>query len=634
MSGIGGIFNLDGTPVDQGKTEHLAEALKQRGPDGIRTWENGPLVLVHSHFWTTPEEVGEEQPLTVGNFTLVADARIDNRDDLIPLLNAYLSKEIPSDAEIILAAYQKWGEEAPRHLIGDFAFAIWDEEGQKLFCARDPVGVRLLQYAQIGTSFVFGSSVGAVIAALDNLPDINLPFIADLIAGRWDRWVQETGYQEIFRLPPAYFLAVHSGGMVMQRYWTFGADQRYHFDTDEEYIACFRELFQEAVRARMRAVGPVALSVSGGLDSSSIACVVNDLIERKEIEPGARMYSHVYDRTPRADERDYFEAVVSVCPYLPFTLIPSDDIWGLQEFGDENDFPLHEPEYQDLRNHFLTLARQVRNDGCRVCLFGDGGDQILMSEVYYFIFYLGDLPLRHLISELPYFSPLRKPHQILLPNQRILCYANTVPRIFKKVIVYLENHASKKSLPNYLASWIRDLYLPPDFLPPSYLKSRNALGIYDNITCGFNSALQVASEGYGAYTETELRYPFFDRRLIEFMVALPPHICFRKGHSRYILRQSMREILPKYIRLRKSKATIQELSERGLQGKEKDKIKAFISDSRLVRWNLVDEECILEAWKSYWSGVCFSSHHLILSLCAEAWFRHQEKIREKYQGKE
>jgi len=631
MSGIGGIFNLDGTPVDQGKTEHIAEALKQRGPDGIRTWENGPLVLVHSHFWTTPEEVGEEQPLTVGNLTLVADARIDNRDELIPLLNAYLSKEIPSDAEIILAAYQKWGEEAPRHLIGDFAFAIWDEEGQKLFCARDPVGVRLLQYAQIGTSFVFGSSVGAVIAALDNLPDINIPFIADLLADRWERWVHETGYQEIFRLPPAYSLTVRSEGMAMQRYWTFGADRRYHFDTDEEYIACFRELFREAVRCRMRAVGPVALSVSGGLDSSSIACVVNDLIERKEIEPGARMYSRVFHHTPCADEREFFDLVSARCPHLPYTLIPSDEMWAHQDSEDGTSYPLDEPDTDAFRSYFLKFQRQIAMDGRRVCISGNGGDFVLNTNAYYYFFLLPDLGPKRLFSELLKFPPFRKPHSLNLPSRRILSRMRFFLPGLKRILLAQENRSIKKYVPGFLIQSSGDPLPPRDFLPPPNLGSRSALWIYDSVTDGYHSAIQVGLSSISAFSNSEWRHPYYDRRIIDFMLSLPPRLCFRQGYSRYVLRRAMAGYLPDRIRWRRSKAHLGQLQMQGLKEKEQLKILALLTDSRTVKLGLVDGEGLSKAFHSYWEDDSsldeWSNHVTFLDsyLFAEQWLRYNEK---------
>ncbi len=637
MSGIGGIFNLDGSPVDKEKIQRISDSLTKRGPDGLRIWESGPLALVHSHFWTTPEEVGEEQPITRGNLTLAADARIDNRGELIPLLAKHLSKEVPSDAEIILAAYQKWKEDAPRHLIGDFAFAIWDDEEERLFCARDPVGVRLFQYAQIGTSFVFGSSVGAVIAALEVIPEINIPFIADLLANRWERWVHETGYQEIFRLPPAYSLTVSSEGMAMQRYWTFGADQRYHFDTDEEYIACFRELFQEAVRCRMRAVGPVALSVSGGLDSSSIACVVNDLIEKKEIEPGARMYSRVFHYTPCADEREFFDLVAARCPHLPYTLVPSDEMWAHQDSEDETSFPLDDPDTDAFRSYFLKFQRQIGMGGCRVCISGNGGDFVLNTNAYYYFFLLPDLGPKRLFSELLKFPPFRKPHALNLPSRRILLMMRFFLPGIRRILLAQENRSTKKNMPPFLIQSSGDSPPPPDFLPPPDLNSRSALWIYDSVTDGYHSALQAGFDRKTAYSNSEWRHPYYDRRIIDFMLSLPPHLCYKEGYSRYILRRAMVGCLPERIRWRRSKAHLGQLQVQGLKEKEREKILPLLTDSRMVKLDLVDGACLSKTFHSYWEDDSSSDEwsnlvtFLDSYLFVEQWLRYNEKNKEEFQ---
>ena len=122
MSGIAGIFNLDGSAVNQGQLSRMADSIKGRGPDGIKIRIEGSIGLVHSHFWTTPEDMGEEQPIsdTGGRYWIVADARVDNRGELLPLLRRYLTKGEPTDAEIILAAFQHWGDDCAQHIIGDF----------------------------------------------------------------------------------------------------------------------------------------------------------------------------------------------------------------------------------------------------------------------------------------------------------------------------------------------------------------------------------------------------------------------------------------------------------------------------------------------------------------------------------
>src|SRR5262245_5040761 len=149
MSAIVGIYHLDGRPVARTDLERMVTILAHRGPDGAGMWYEGAIGLGHRMLWTTPESLGEKPPLVSrsGDFVLSADARIDNRDELIGSLDfvAYGPREV-TDSELILAAHEKWGEHCPKRLVGDFAFSIWDRPRQKLFCARDPVGVKPFYY--------------------------------------------------------------------------------------------------------------------------------------------------------------------------------------------------------------------------------------------------------------------------------------------------------------------------------------------------------------------------------------------------------------------------------------------------------------------------------------------------------
>src|SRR3990167_8666785 len=128
MSGIAGIFHLDGRPADPALLHRMTEAMAHRGPDGAGHWSDGPVALGHRMLWTTPEALQEKQPLTdeLGDLCLTLDGRVDNREELRQALEAGgLHLRTDTDAELVLRAYERWGEECPAHLIGDFAFALW-----------------------------------------------------------------------------------------------------------------------------------------------------------------------------------------------------------------------------------------------------------------------------------------------------------------------------------------------------------------------------------------------------------------------------------------------------------------------------------------------------------------------------
>src|SRR5918998_450263 len=183
MSGIVGIFYLDGRPLDPGLLRRMSESIAHRGPDGAGAWgEERGIGLGHQLFHTTPESLGEMQPLTDrgGNVVLTADARIDNRDELFATLDLDdRPRGEVGDGELILAAYKKWGERCPERLLGDFAFAIWDRRKQKFFCARDHMGLKPFYYYRSGNIFVFASEIKALLRIPEVPQRLNEVAVAD-----------------------------------------------------------------------------------------------------------------------------------------------------------------------------------------------------------------------------------------------------------------------------------------------------------------------------------------------------------------------------------------------------------------------------------------------------------------------
>jgi asparagine synthase (glutamine-hydrolysing) len=210
MSGIVGLWRLDGQPVARAELMRMAESLAHRGPDGGGVWNDGAVGLAHRMLRTTPESFREWLPLAnaTGDLILTADARIDNREELIAELGlADRPLDEISDSRLILGAYEKWGEGCPEKLLGDFAFAIWDGRCRRLFCARDHVGVKPFYYYRSARVFAFASEIKALLS-LGAVPrQLNEVRVADHLVGNFaDRTI--TFYRDIFRLPAAHSMTV------------------------------------------------------------------------------------------------------------------------------------------------------------------------------------------------------------------------------------------------------------------------------------------------------------------------------------------------------------------------------------------------------------------------------------------
>src|SRR3989449_1054025 len=356
MSGIAGLWRLGGQPVEPAELESMTARLAHRGPDGTGAWREGPVALGHGMLHTTPESLREQQPLvgTRGDLVLAADARIDNRGELCSLLPA---PSDATDADLILAAYERWDETCPEHLLGDFAFAIWDAREQRLFCARDHFGVKPFYYHhRLGRLFAFASEIKGLLALPDVPRRLNETRVADyLVPLLEDKEI--TFYEEIVRLPPAHWMTVDREGIRRQEYWSLDPEREIRLGSDDEYAAAFREIFTEAVRCRLRSAFPVGSMLSGGLDSSSIVCVARELLAQGGC-PRPHTFSAVFDDVPECDERRYIETVLSGGGVEPH-LIRGDKVNPVERLEQDlvqQDEPFYAPNLLDRKSTRLNSS--------------------------------------------------------------------------------------------------------------------------------------------------------------------------------------------------------------------------------------------------------------------------------------
>src|SRR5215207_3177045 len=312
MSGIAGVFYLDGRALDSRMLGRMLDSIAHRGPDGAGAWSERGVGLGHLAFHTTPESISEKLPFVEGggDFVLIADARIDNRDELLAAVGLdRLSGRSVGDGELILAAYKMWGERCPERLLGDFAFAIFDKRKQTLFCARDHMGLKPFYYYLSGRVFVFASEIKALLCVPEVPRRLNEVMVADyLVLGFEDKSI--TFYREIFRLPPAHRIVVGREVTTVRPYWTLDPTREVRFSSDEEYTEAFRELFTEAVRCRLRGAFPVGAELSGGLDSSAIVGVARKLLGNYA-NPQLQTFSAVFEGIPECDESQFIDAVLA-----------------------------------------------------------------------------------------------------------------------------------------------------------------------------------------------------------------------------------------------------------------------------------------------------------------------------------
>lgn len=552
MSGIAGILHLDDVPVDGRRLRRMTDAVAHRGPDGEGTWIQGSIGLGHRILRVTPQSRRESQPLAdaTGTLCIAFDGRIDNRDELAAALRANRALlRSDTDAELALHAYERWGEDCPAHILGDFAFAIWDGRARRLFCARDPLGMRPLCYRLEGRTFLLGSELHQLLGSDESFRP-NEGMVGEYLLGA-PTSLEETLHTGILRLPAAHALIAGAGGVRKSRYWDIDPAREVRCRTDREYAECFSTIFDEAVRARLRSDGPVGVLLSGGLDSSSVLMTASRAASgAPDASPAIEAFSLTFPGRPW-DETRYVEAAVGAARVRSHLFESRQD--GLASYAAQARTYRDLPQYPNgaMTDGIKVLARER---GVRILLTGFGGDEWLTGSLYHTADLLRRLRFVKALRQL--YADVRLPRRFTLAKCARLAVAPLLPPALRRAIRRILGRT--ETLPR----WI-----DPDFAKRISLRDRLRAKPAAPSFRSFAQATMyaIARGGVQAHTDEiderstaafgiEPRHPFNDRRLVEFALALPEDQRWRGGVTKYVLRQALGPALPAAIRTRADKA--------------------------------------------------------------------------------
>src|SRR5882762_8885121 len=513
MSGITGLLARDGGHADASAFQQMLAALAHRGRDGQNTWSSGPIAVGHQAFWTTPEARGEIQPWRHPSVELVAtlDGRIDNRRPLRDaLVTRSLAPRAEHDAELVLRAYECWGEDFARELVGDFAVAIWDGPARRLVCARDPLGVKPLYYHADRRHFRWSSEPQAI------FEDPTVPrrphegMVAERLAGYLVS-TEET-------LWPGHTLTVSREGLHLRRYWSPESAPEVRHASDAEYAEHFRTVLEEAVRSRLRAVGPVGAHLSGGIDSSSVAVLAQRLWESGGA--AARIEAFTQSYPERADdERPFAEETASRWGIKWHALLP--DPPGPRHYEEQARRYLDFPDYPNGTAWSLAVTRLAASNGCRVMLTGVWGNAFLEGSVEHLADLLRSFRLAETLRCARAWGPLlggTSPASVVFDGG----VRPLVPAPLRRAIgSIVRRHIIPGFVPPAFArrAGLRDRLRTPEWIPPYPTFAQ--CGVYRAALSGWNIHAGEIMERGGLQHGIEERHPFTDRRLVELCLALP-----------------------------------------------------------------------------------------------------------------
>lgn len=563
MSGITGIFSRVGQKITREQTQRLMDVVPHRGPDGMAVWINGNVSLGHQLLTTTPESVNETQPLLnrQSGYCIVFDGRLDNRSELFEKLGKQNYSTDPiTDPEIVLKLFVQLGEKCLTQILGDFAFAIWDKRNERLFCARDIFGIKPFYYHISNNIFIFGSEIRQVLEhpVVDIQP--NEGMIAEYLSGHITS-KEETLYCDVFRLPPAHYLVVESNSFKKQRFWDLKPQRRIVYKTDDEYAEHFIEVFGHAVRDRLRCNGKVGAYLSGGLDSSSIVGMAN-LLREKGLQRDVETFSLLFPGRDECDESKYIKSTIDKWNIKNYAIsVPGfrQPDWEQQVI---ETFDIPDAPNQSMAN---PLMEKVASKNIHVMLSGIGGDELFSGSTYV---YQDLLRNTQFISALKVFRQnshhigwvecLRFAADVLWP---------VIPKEIRKNILQWEMHTP---LPPWLMkSFIKQTSLLGRIKQTDYGEMYSSLAdskIYRAVSRGWETHVLELCDRYCQSYKLEDRYPYFDRRVVEFAIALPEQQRRKwDGQRKHILRQAGKILLAPMIRERTGGADFSFLSVEAMQ---------------------------------------------------------------------
>lgn len=554
MSGFAVIFQRDSSPVDPLVMEAIMARLAHRGPDGSDILYRPGVALGHQHFWATPEERDERQPLAdlAGLVHILFDGRLDNRPELLAALDLDTPEgRKTSDAALALQAYRQWGNHAVQRLMGPFALVIYNPIERRILCARDPLGDRTLFYYLDPHLLVVASEPYALLAhpyISGELDEVSLA----LYFTRSTPGDGRTFFANVTELLPAHVLAVDPAQTRTWQYWQPDLQRRLHYRSDAEYAEHFFSLLQESIRARLRSPYPPAVLMSGGLDSTPIAALAAG-----QLTNPLTTISYVFDELPQCDEREYIAELTNRYATRPFYVM-GDTAWTLHDWPAWPWNP-NQPDRDPTRWLTERSLQTAQANGIQALLTGRFGDHLYHGWEDW---------LADLLAEWRLAESARAAAAIL--GQHGLAGAWQTPairrlgrRLLGQFLPRGNSHPPAWLTPTAAAHYLAHAEQSHRTQPPSIRQAQS------DLVLGLDAARGASGEIFHASRyDVDLRYPFRDLRLVNFLLSLPAHQLYRQGISRPILRNALTGRLPEKIRLRQGKTNLEALVLRGLLDRE------------------------------------------------------------------
>lgn len=608
MCGIAGVV---GPGSSAARARAMARIQAHRGPDDEGVWTAPGVALGHRRLSIIDLSDSGHEPMVSadGRLALTFNGEIYNYRELRAELRDYPYRS-RTDTEVILAAYAHWGEACLERFVGMFAFALWDAERGRLFCARDRLGIKPFHWALHEGDLLFASEIKGLLAAgVPSVPDRDT-WATYLTHGVYDH-SDRTFFEGVRSLPPGHALSVAPGAAPsIAPYWDLGRATADIADlSDAEAETGFLERFEDAVRLRLRADVPLGVNLSGGLDSASLVATV----DRVSDDAGAlQTFTAAFD-DPRYDEVDFADEV------------PRRRAWTrhVERLAPERVWPLAEQATWHQEAPFGGIATlgyhnlhgRSRHEGVTVLLEGQGVDEMLAGYRYF-------RPHHHL--------DLLDAGRCADARAALRAEAAAEDDGWRAGLARVRGLRSGGGAPVYQDG---TSFLAPDALAPAVVERagpypafpqpyadrlRNAL--YRDLRHTKLPRVLRMNDRLSMAFSRELREPYLDHRLVEFLFRLPAHQRIRAGRPKDLLRRAMAGRLPDSVRLAGKRAVVTPQRE-WLRGPLADRVEGLLASESFRSRGLFDADACLEAFRRFRAGEGSNAFFVWQWVGTELWHR-------------
>ncbi|MDQ6844886.1 MAG: asparagine synthase (glutamine-hydrolyzing) [Bacteroidota bacterium] len=560
MCGIAGIISQDITLIHEAKPNEMADVLQHRGPDGKGHWINpgNQVGFGHTRLSIIDLSASGNQPMHYLNrYTIVFNGEIYNylelKEDLVKKGFSFVSK---TDTEVILAMYHCYKEKCVDFFDGMFAFAIWDEAEQNLFAARDRFGEKpFFYFFDKDKAVLFFASEMKALWAAGISKEMNSSMLLNFITlGFTQNPIDPfaTFYSNIKKLPAAHFLKynLQTKEINIARYWLIDKSKKIADPNFENCVEHFSELFNDAVKKRLRSDVSIGTSLSGGLDSSSIVGTVLTYFA-KDL-PGYNLenlktFSAIFPGFAN-DESKYINLLSKNLEFKNYQVSPGID----ELLGSFEDICYHqeEPFQSSAMMAQYKVFEMAKHHGVKVLLDGQGADEILAGYTKYYHWYWQEL----LVSKGITNSAAERKLISDPGSDRGWNYRNYIAAFFPELTAKLLTSrvsTAQRNHPSIARDFLKENF-DTSYLYKPTVRQLNDILYFNTFQMGLEELLRYADRNSMAHG-VEVRLPFLSHQLVEFIFSLPSQFKIREGFTKYVLRKSMAHILPSEITWRTDK---------------------------------------------------------------------------------